>query len=242
MNHVDYYKILNVSKTATIEQIKVSYRKLAKTYHPDLCTTDKKAAESTFKNLSVAYQVLSNSVSKSEYDRTIGNYPGRLNNESPRRAWTTGRNNIRSPAKGTTSQVTRDQYDVHMWNAYHYGEEDNPTIKQAPIMNQRGWVDPTNKHQSYYRKKYARDWEERNSGVKWSADTAYRSSNTDFSSSSSRAEPKRTYERASSADFNKVEQQRQSATDNLRKSRAERVQRSSNGEPTAKQPSSCVIF
>lgn len=241
MNHVDYYRILNVSKSATLEQIKVAYRQLAKIYHPDLCTTDKKSAEATFKNLSVAYQVLSNADSKTEYDKTIGNFgPSRFSSSGPSSAWNGGRNYIRSPAAGTSWQVTRDQYDVHMWNAYHYGEDDNKQNKREPI-NTR-WVDPKNKHQSYYRKKNTRDWTERSSGVKWSADTAHStqsSSTQGRASSSARGDPKRTHERATAATYSRVEQQRQSATENLQKSRAERVQRASNG--ANETASSCTI-
>ena len=54
----NYYDILEVSKNATADEIKKSYRKLARKYHPDVNPGDKEA-ESKFKELSEAYAVLS---------------------------------------------------------------------------------------------------------------------------------------------------------------------------------------
>ena len=53
----NYYDILEVSKTATADEIKKSYRKLARKYHPDVNPGDKEA-ENKFKELSEAYAVL----------------------------------------------------------------------------------------------------------------------------------------------------------------------------------------
>ena len=63
----DYYKILGVSKSASQDEIKKSYRKLALKYHPDR-NKDDKTAEAKFKEISEAYAVLSDSEKKKQYD------------------------------------------------------------------------------------------------------------------------------------------------------------------------------
>ena len=63
----DYYKALGVSKGASAEEIKKSYRKLARKYHPDANKGDS-ASEERFKEISEAYNVLSDSKRRAEYD------------------------------------------------------------------------------------------------------------------------------------------------------------------------------
>jgi len=64
----DYYEILGVSRTCTITEIKKSYRKLARQYHPDVNNGDPEAAEK-FKEISEAYAVLSDDGKRDQYDR-----------------------------------------------------------------------------------------------------------------------------------------------------------------------------
>lgn len=63
----DLYKILEVEKTASADEIKKAYRKLALKYHPDR-NKGNKEAEEKFKKVSAAYEVLSNPESRSRYD------------------------------------------------------------------------------------------------------------------------------------------------------------------------------
>ena len=63
----DYYDVLGVNKSATPEQIKSAYRKLAVKYHPDKNKGDK-ASEEKFKEASEAYHILSNAERKQNYD------------------------------------------------------------------------------------------------------------------------------------------------------------------------------
>lgn len=64
----DYYEILGVSKSATDDEIKAAYRRLALKYHPDKNPGDK-ASEEKFKEINEAYEILSTAEKKAQYDR-----------------------------------------------------------------------------------------------------------------------------------------------------------------------------
>src|SRR5689334_15193373 len=63
----DFYKVLGVSKTAEADEIKKSYRKLARKYHPDSNAGDA-SAEAKFKEVSEAYDVVGDAKKRKEYD------------------------------------------------------------------------------------------------------------------------------------------------------------------------------
>src|SRR6476620_735687 len=85
----DYYEILGVSKSASAEEIKKSYRKVAMQFHPDRNPGDK-SAEEKFKEAAEAYEILSDQDRRAQYDRYghagvssngRGGHPGGMNME-----------------------------------------------------------------------------------------------------------------------------------------------------------------
>lgn len=68
MSKRDYYEVLGVSKTATQDELKKAYRKLARKYHPDLNKDNAEAAEK-FKECNEAYSVLSDDQKRAQYDQ-----------------------------------------------------------------------------------------------------------------------------------------------------------------------------
>jgi curved DNA-binding protein len=73
MDNKDYYKILGISKTASADEIKKAFRKLAKQYHPDKKPGDK-AAEAKFKDINEANEVLSDPEKRKQYDEFGSNW------------------------------------------------------------------------------------------------------------------------------------------------------------------------
>ena len=73
MDFRDYYATLGVAKTATAKEIKQTYRKLARKFHPDVNPSDK-TAETRFKELNEAYEVLGEPENRKKYDELGANW------------------------------------------------------------------------------------------------------------------------------------------------------------------------
>jgi curved DNA-binding protein len=88
-NFRNYYAILGVSRDATVEEIKKAYRKLARQYHPDM-NPGNKDAEEKFKDVSEAYEVLSDVGKRSQYDQfsNFWNKSGFQGGTPRTKAWT----------------------------------------------------------------------------------------------------------------------------------------------------------
>src|SRR5438105_3863289 len=69
----DYYETLAVPKTASEDEIRSAFRKLARKYHPDVAK-DKKAAEEKFKEINEAYEVLGDPEKRKKYDQLGANW------------------------------------------------------------------------------------------------------------------------------------------------------------------------
>src|SRR6186713_2399796 len=69
----DYYEVLGVARGASEDEIRKSFRKLARQYHPDVAK-DKKVAEEKFKEINEAYEVLSDPEKRRKYDQLGANW------------------------------------------------------------------------------------------------------------------------------------------------------------------------
>jgi curved DNA-binding protein CbpA len=117
------HKILGVSKNATLNEIKLAYRKLAMQLHPDTNGGDLKKSEQ-FKKVASAYELLSNPESRKkwEFEQKYGNGWGDMTQASAaaaaqyaQYAASASRRNGRSPGGGGM------HFDESEWNAFHYG-------------------------------------------------------------------------------------------------------------------------
>lgn len=85
MNYKDYYKIMGVGKAASQDEIKKSYRKLARKFHPDV--SKEKDAETRFKEINEAYEVLRDEEKRAAYDELGSNWKAGQSGFTPPPTW-----------------------------------------------------------------------------------------------------------------------------------------------------------
>ena len=105
MQFKDYYQIMGVARDATQDEIKRSYRKLARKYHPDV--SKESDAETRFKELGEAYEVLKDAEKRTAYDQLGANWKGGQEFHPPPN-WNTG---FEFRGAGFTDSSTADYSD-----------------------------------------------------------------------------------------------------------------------------------
>jgi DnaJ-class molecular chaperone len=108
MEYKDYYKVLGVSKSASAEDIKKAFRKLARKYHPDVNPGDKKSEEK-FKEINEAYEVLSDTAKRRKYDTLGPNWQDQFGFPSGARGRST---NFRSSSMNDNSTGFSDFFEA----------------------------------------------------------------------------------------------------------------------------------
>ncbi len=122
MSSVDFYRVLNVSRNASIADIKASYRRLAMKFHPDQNRDNKEQASAKFNTIHTAYQTLANAGLKSAYDQSIGNSGSHSWQGGP--TYRTGpAPNVRYNVRRVHQPVRPEHFDVKLWNVWHYGDD-----------------------------------------------------------------------------------------------------------------------
>src|SRR5262245_62070362 len=86
MSREDFYIILDIGRTASVNDIKKAFRKLARRYHPDINPGDR-TAEEHFKRISEAYEVLSDPFKRQFYDENGFYSDGVLDQQTARASW-----------------------------------------------------------------------------------------------------------------------------------------------------------
>lgn len=220
---MDLYRVLNVSRSASLAEIKVAYRKLALKYHPDLhpSGTARAEAETIFKQVSHAYQVLSDSKQRLDYDSSngfkgstkYGNSSMRHADWNPQRSYT--KNSSTNTQNGASSSSSHhnskhyrpfnvnDHFNIPVWNAAHYGEE---TMRIDNVKFTNSWMNDAGPHQRYYQRK--REFKEKQAREKEEAMKKQNHENEEKSASANlnkKREERRRHQQSDESDSSQVQ-------------------------------------
>lgn len=144
----DYYRILMVPRTASLDQIKKAFRALALTLHPDITKGDKRK-EIQFREVAEAFETLGNTTLRSQYDRALGARSGAFSSSSSSSSSAANRSDTAYRPQGRTVRpVSASQFNINEWNANHYGDDVNE-VEADP----GAWMTGDRPHQQYYEQK-----------------------------------------------------------------------------------------
>lgn len=128
---MDYYKLLNISRTASVEEIKKSYRILALKLHPDRHVSSniaKSEAEEKFKLVNLAYQVLIHEKRRKVYDEHIGVAGDHIREAlkrhqhwNPQPSYRKNHTHPRQPRHNYENDIDPTKFNVNTWKQTHYG-------------------------------------------------------------------------------------------------------------------------
>lgn len=108
----DYYDIMRIPRNAEPEEIKISYRNLAKRWHPD--ANKDEGASDKFKAMSEAYEILSNPLEKEKYDKELADYEESLISQMEQEKTYAAYDNIEPVKQATKEHINYIQFPSHL--------------------------------------------------------------------------------------------------------------------------------
>jgi molecular chaperone DnaJ len=130
MSEEDLYEILGVSKNASKEEIKSAYKKLAKTYHPDISKDSD--AEEKLKKINVAYSILSDDQKRKQYD-TYGTQGTNFNNFRNSQGFSGFNSNFGFDFSDIFSSFMNDNEDDDMFSSFGFGSRRTNTYSKKDL-------------------------------------------------------------------------------------------------------------
>jgi len=159
---MDYYKVLGIESSASLDQIKDAYRKLAKKYHPDVNTTGSihEPNAEKFRQIAEAYAVLSVSEYKMKYDTSYTKNEEAVFSSSKSKVMEMNRKNRDKTGQASVFAASRGSYAEHrlkqlererkMFNVSHLGYYNGGVpVKDSQSARGTAWSGPGQRHSSH---------------------------------------------------------------------------------------------
>lgn len=154
----NYYEILEVNKSASPETISKVYKFLAKKYHPDANPNNSKEAEEKFKEISEAYEILSNEEKRKQYDLELENYESKNSPETVSMENFIKLRDYCNQLENTLKQYTSESVNTNSGNNYYSNTSQyqsqsnyNPNAEYEEQAQQQAYQDAVNRayHDAY---------------------------------------------------------------------------------------------